>query len=161
MKRERFEGILGLDGPDGYRHFVKPVVDRDEAWGLYDDGWALYALDEGTEALPLWPEQEFAEACAEGDWASFTPKAIPLSELIEVVLPTLSEEGTAVAVFRRPAVRESCPRSRDCCGILRRRSVSTPDHARSAQRRPWLGKVVAVALDRRAREDVPTSIDRA
>ncbi len=102
MKKERFAGILSLKGPDRYRHFVKSVVDRDAAWGLYDDGWALSGLDDNTEALPLWPEKEFAEACADGNWSGYTPRPIPLSELVEVVLPELLEEENAVAVFPTP-----------------------------------------------------------
>lgn len=99
MKKERFEGIIRLEGPDRYRHFVKSVVDRGEAWALYDDGWALTGVDGGTEALPLWPEKEFAEACADGNWSGYAPRSIPLSELMEVVLPELMEDEDAVAVF--------------------------------------------------------------
>jgi hypothetical protein len=102
MKKERFDGIISLNGPDRYRHFVKSVVDRGEAWGLYDDGWALSGVDAGTEALPLWPEQEFAEACSDGNWSGYAARPIPLSELMEVVLPELLDDEDAVAVFPTP-----------------------------------------------------------
>ncbi len=102
MKRQRFAGIVSLDGPDRYRHFVKSVVDREEAWGLYDDGGALSGLDDGVEAFCLWPEQEFAAACARGTWAGSKPEAIPLEDLLEELLPQLMRDGVGVAVFPTP-----------------------------------------------------------
>lgn len=109
MKNERFEGIISLKGPGRYRHFVKSVVDRGEAWGLYDDGWALAGFDDGTEALPLWPEKEFAKVCADGTWSGYAPRSIPLSELVEVVLPELMEDEDGVAVFPTPADKGVIP----------------------------------------------------
>lgn len=102
MKEERFKGIISLDGPKRYDHFVKSVVDREEAWGLYADGWALSGLDDGTEAFCLWPEKEFAAACADREWKEYEPQAIPLEEFIGGLIPKLVEDGVALAVFPTP-----------------------------------------------------------
>lgn len=109
MNNERFKGILNLEGPDRYLHFVKSVVDRDEAWGLHEDGWALSALDDGTQAFPLWPEREFAESCAGEEWAGYTPEAIPLSDLIGELVPKLLRDDICIAVFPTPGDKGVIP----------------------------------------------------
>ena len=110
MKKQRFEGIVNLDGPNRYNHFVKWVVGSEEAWGLYDDGWALIGpSDEATDSFPLWPAEEFAAACAVDDWATYTPTGVPLDELIDELLPKLMEDQVGVAVFPTPDGRSVYP----------------------------------------------------
>lgn len=56
---KRRRGILALDGPRRYAHFIKSVVDREVAWGLRaEGGWALATLENGAEAFPVWPSDE-------------------------------------------------------------------------------------------------------
>ena len=42
------EAVLRLDGPARYQHFLKRVVDTEAAWGLWKDGWALMADENGV-----------------------------------------------------------------------------------------------------------------
>jgi len=80
--------------------FFQLAADWDEVWGLKDAaGWIT---GRSTDALPLWPHSTFAEACARGDWAGSMAEALPVTELLEDLLPLLAEDGLGVAVFPSP-----------------------------------------------------------
>ena len=99
---KQVESVLRLPGPKRYEHFIKQVADREEVWGLYSDGWALAGTDEGEEAFPLWPAKEYAALCATGDWSWSSPKGIPLEDLLEALLPRLTDDHALAGVFPTP-----------------------------------------------------------
>ena len=102
MNPKQIEAVLKLTAPKRYDHFIKVVADREEAWGLYNDGWALAGADDGQQVFPLWPRSEYAEMCAVGDWSEYTAKEIELEVLLEGLLPSLKERGTILGVFYTP-----------------------------------------------------------
>jgi hypothetical protein len=99
---KEIEAVLKLDGPARFAHFVKRVVDEERAWSLWDDGWALMVEDAGTEVLPLWPAREYAERCKHEDWSRYEPREVKLSEILDDLLPSLSDAGLRVGVFPTP-----------------------------------------------------------
>jgi hypothetical protein len=48
MSPREIEEVLKLDGPARFKYFVKWVVAWEHAWGLWDDGWASGADDDGA-----------------------------------------------------------------------------------------------------------------
>lgn len=109
LKPERLAGILSLSGPERYRHFIKYVVDREKAWGLYLEGWALTGIDTELDLFPLWPESDFAALCATREWEGFVPESIPLHELTDILVPQLLRDEVGVAVFPTPDDRGVVP----------------------------------------------------
>jgi hypothetical protein len=105
MNDRRLEAVLGLSGPERVEHFAKVVADREEAWGLYDDGWASSATDDGASAFPLWPAHEYAQLCAVEEWDTYSPRPIALDDLMAGLIPMLREQSAAVAVFQTPQGR--------------------------------------------------------
>lgn len=103
------QAILKLDGPARYGHFVKHVVDCEEAWGLYDDGWAMGADDDGNPTFQMWPAREYAALCATGEWSSYEPAEIPLEDLADELLPKLREDGVGLGIFRTPEGQSVMP----------------------------------------------------
>ena len=99
---KQIESILSLSGEDRYRHFIKAVIDREEMWGLYQNGWAMAAADSGQAVFPLWPYKEYAELCAVDKWAGYKPRSIPVDDVIEILLPKLEKEHALVGVFYTP-----------------------------------------------------------
>lgn len=97
-------GVMALDGPGRAQHAIKRIADFEEVWGLYEDGWASSALDDEPETMmfPIWPDPEYAMACAEAEWVSYEAKAIPLGHFMDVILPNLEEDGSLVSMFRLP-----------------------------------------------------------
>jgi hypothetical protein len=83
------DAVLRLDGPARFSHFIKRVVDSETAWGLWKDGWALMASDDGRQAFPIWPSREYAELCKVDEWSDYEVEEIRLRDLMEELLPKL------------------------------------------------------------------------
>lgn len=103
VNAKQIEAVLALPGSQRFDHFVKVVADWQQAWGLYRDGWALAAADDGVPVFPLWPAKEYAQICAASEWAGHEPTAIPLDTLMDELLPTLKDDGVHVGVFFAPS----------------------------------------------------------
>jgi hypothetical protein len=102
MNPKQIEAVLKLSAPEQYKHFIKVVADRQGAWGLYEDGWALAANEQGQPIFPLWPAKEYAELCAVDNWAGYFPKQIEIVDLLVRLLPSLLESQTLLGVFPTP-----------------------------------------------------------
>ena len=100
--QERIQAVLRLPAARRYTYFLQRAVESGVVWGLDGEGWALALDDAGRDVLPLWPAPEFAALCATRLWEGFQPRAIPLEELLENVLPQLEEEGMPVGIFFTP-----------------------------------------------------------
>lgn len=96
---KRIEALISLPPSGRYEHFIKQAADREEVWGLYNEGWALAATDDRRQVFPVWPKKEFAELAAVDDWSGYTAKSIPLQEFMDVLLPQLKLDNITVGVF--------------------------------------------------------------
>lgn len=102
ISQKQIEAILRLPPPQRYDHFIKRVVGWRKLWGLYSDGWAMSETEDGQSVFPLWPEREYAELCANNDWAGYEPREIELNEFLVELLPLLTERGVHPGVFFIP-----------------------------------------------------------
>ena len=91
--------ILDLTPAERYRYFIEHVRQMSEVWSLYDDGWATSQDKQGNTLLPLWPDKEFAELCITGHWATFKAKAIPMTEVLNNMIPSLRTVDMLPGVF--------------------------------------------------------------
>jgi hypothetical protein len=99
LKEKEKEAVLRLGGIGRYRHCVTRAADEEQLWGLWQDGWAMAGVVGGGEAFPVWPHCDYAELCAQDDWAGYAPKAIALEEWMTRWLPGLQKDERLVAVF--------------------------------------------------------------
>lgn len=113
------QAILKLDGPTRFSHFIKRVVDEEQAWGLWNDGWALMSNDEGIRVFPLWPAAEYAQLHRDGEWAIYEPRAIPLPELLDELVPKLAETGVLPGIFPTPLGKGVTPKAEELASALR------------------------------------------
>lgn len=118
LNPKQMEAVLALDGPKRFRHFVKVVTDRQEVWGLYQDGWALAGGDDGATVFPLWPASDYAQLCAVDDWQSYEPRAIPLHDFLTMLLPKLQQDGVLPGVFYTPAGKGVTPSAEELRAAL-------------------------------------------
>lgn len=102
LSEKEIQSVIRLDGPVRFSYFAKRVVDFEEAWGLWDDGWALMGSNEGATVFPLWPAREYAELSRTGEWENFSPKSITLEELLDTYLPDFMARGIMAGVFPTP-----------------------------------------------------------
>jgi hypothetical protein len=123
MHPKKVENVLAMDSDDRFSYFVRKVADSQKAWGLFNEGWATAADDDGRQAIPFWPEAEFAASCATGEWSSFRPKDIDLGVLLERWLPGMSKDGSRVAVFPTPANRGVLTEPEDLCDALKKEAA--------------------------------------
>jgi len=103
ISQKQISSVVSLKGQQRYEYFVKMVVDREEAWGLYQDGWALAATENGQQVFPLWPAKEYAQLCVNREWMDYVPAPIPLVELMNDLLPKLRADGILPGVFYTPS----------------------------------------------------------
>ena len=106
---KQLEAVLALPGIKRFEHFIKVIADWQEVWGLYQDGWALAAADDGTTVFPLWPAKEYAQVCAANEWTGYEPRSISLSDFTEVLLPKLKLDGVLPGVFFTPTSKGVTP----------------------------------------------------
>ena len=99
MNKNEFNSVVKISAAKRYVYFIKKVVDFEEIWGLYNEGWATTEDDKGRILIPFWPKKEFAEACAIGEWGNYKPIAIGLDEFIEKWLPGMKEDGNLPSIF--------------------------------------------------------------
>ncbi|AXA94509.1 DUF2750 domain-containing protein [Massilia sp. YMA4] len=109
MNPKQIAAVFALPPVERFEHFVKVVADRQKAWGLYQDGWAMAGTAEGDMVFPLWPQREYAEACALDAWAGYTATEIPLHDLMHVLLPRLRTDGVLPGVLPTPSSKGTTP----------------------------------------------------
>jgi hypothetical protein len=101
---KELEAIIRLPAPKRYDYSIKRVADRNEIWGLKcADGWVVAADDDGTELVPVWPDQRFAALSAADEWAGCEPAAIPLPVWLERWINGMQNDRRQVAVFPIPS----------------------------------------------------------
>ncbi|CEH33436.1 DUF2750 domain-containing protein [Romboutsia lituseburensis] len=93
-----YKDVLQMSESDKYRYFNTTVAYYEELWGLYDDGWATIEGDEGV-TIPLWPDKQYADICAKGDWETYTAKRIDLYEFLNKWVPEMEKDNIKPAVF--------------------------------------------------------------
>lgn len=103
INQKQIEAVTALLGLKRYEHFVKVVADWEEVWGLYQDGWALAATDDGKQVFPLWPAKEYAELCTDKEWAGYKPESFSLEDFMYVLLPKLKDDNILPGIFYTPS----------------------------------------------------------
>jgi hypothetical protein len=102
ITKEQIKSILALPPDQRYMHFIKVVCDWEEVWGLYHDGWAMAATDDGHKVFPVWPAKEYAELCAKDEWEDYEPESFTLDEFRSTLLPTLQKDEVMPGIFYTP-----------------------------------------------------------
>jgi hypothetical protein len=97
---KEFSAVTGLPADKRMAYFVGKVADWEEAWSVGNEsGWALMALDDGREAVPLWPAEMFASSFCVKDWSDRKAKSIGLDDLMTKWIPGMRGDSRLVAVF--------------------------------------------------------------
>ncbi|WP_061250474.1 DUF2750 domain-containing protein [Leptospira interrogans] len=102
ISQKQIEAIIALSGPIRYKHFIKTIADREEVWGLFNDGWALATTDDNERVFPLWPAIEYAQLCAANEWADYKPVSFSLTSFMDELLPNLKNDGVLAGIFFTP-----------------------------------------------------------
>jgi hypothetical protein len=102
LRPEELDRLAQLSPEQRGAWMLDDCARHEEAWILRDEhGWVLVKLGNAPAgrspyALPLWPRQEMAAMAARD--AGDQPELLSLEDLIEEVLPEVSERGWQVVV---------------------------------------------------------------
>ena len=101
--------IQQYDAEKRYQYLIKEAVSQRELWILMDEHGCVMLNTEDEDCVPVWPNQEFAQAWATGEWAECKPESISLNkwhsrwtqgleddELALVIFPNENEDGLIV-----------------------------------------------------------------
>ncbi|KLV10420.1 MULTISPECIES: DUF2750 domain-containing protein [Photobacterium] len=101
--------IQNYDSEKRYQYLLKEVVANREIWILTDEHGCVMLNTEDDDCVPVWPNREFAEAWATGDWESCKAESISLNkwhsrwtygladdQLAVVVFPNVDEDGLVI-----------------------------------------------------------------
>jgi len=103
------ETIQRYDAEKRFKYLVKEVVANRQIWILIDEHGCVMLNTDDEDCVPVWPNKEFAEAWATGEWDSCKAEAISLNkwhsrwthgleddELAIVIFPNQDEDGLVV-----------------------------------------------------------------
>ena len=99
MNQHEFQAVISQPASVRYEYFIKKVVDYEELWGLYNDGWATAQDDMGNILIPFYSNEKFAEAFAKNEWEGCRPKKIELGDFLEKWLPGMKSDAVKPSIF--------------------------------------------------------------
>lgn len=102
INKSKVNNVINSSAEERYSYFIRKVADFEEVWGLYNEGWAMLEDNKEQNIIPFWPEEAFAQLCAEGVWESYQPKPIELNNFIEKWLPGMEKDGKSAGIFYNP-----------------------------------------------------------
>jgi hypothetical protein len=91
--------VQAMSPGERFAWFVRKAADLERVWGLHAEGWATTDDGRGGVALAVWPDRDFAAACASGQWAGHVPRPISLEDFLTQWLPDLAALSRSVTVF--------------------------------------------------------------
>ncbi|HFQ4859496.1 TPA: DUF2750 domain-containing protein [Vibrio vulnificus] len=109
LSHDQIRTINSYDQEQRLRYCVKEIVAQRQVWILTDEHGCVMLNTEEEECVPVWPNREFAEEWATGDWQACQAESISLNkwhsrwtrgleddELSVVVFPSINEEGVVL-----------------------------------------------------------------
>lgn len=82
-----------------FGYLLKEVINNDEIWILTDQHGSVMLNSDDEDCLPIWPNKEFAQAWATGEWQTCLAESISLKKWFSHWLPGLEDDELAIVVF--------------------------------------------------------------
>ena len=99
LSQQQLDEISAMPPEQRLRYFINQVVAEKQVWILTDEHGAVMLTTEDEDCIPVWPQKEFAQMWATGEWQGFEPKAIDLNHWMQKWTPGLEDDEIAVVVF--------------------------------------------------------------
>ncbi|OLQ70785.1 hypothetical protein BIT28_15320 [Photobacterium proteolyticum] len=109
LDSSQITAIQAYDAEKRYKYLVKEVVSNRQIWILTDEHGCVMLNTDDEDCVPVWPNKEFAESWATGEWEYCKAEAISLNkwhsrwthgleddELAVVIFPNQDEDGLVV-----------------------------------------------------------------
>jgi hypothetical protein len=82
-----------------FQYFLREAIKNSEVWLLTDEHGCMMLNSEDDDCVPVWPNEEFAQTWATGDWQSCKAEAISLDVWLSRWTNGLDEDELSVVVF--------------------------------------------------------------
>ena len=82
-----------------FQYFIREVIKNNHVWILTDEHGCMMLNSEDEDCVPVWPNQEFANTWATGDWQLCKPEAIDLDIWLTRWTQGLEDDQLSVVVF--------------------------------------------------------------
>jgi len=99
LSAETINNIEKYDDQKRLTYFLKEVVVNNEIWILTDKHGCVMLNNEDEDCVPVWPNEEFAQSWATGEWQGFNPTAISLAKWHSRWSHGLADDEISVVVF--------------------------------------------------------------
>lgn len=96
---KKIEAVCALSARDRLAYFIRKITDFEALWGCFENGRIVLGSDKNRQAVPFWPELEFAEDYVKRNKLSAKPKEIELSIFLDRWLPGMEKDGAKIAIF--------------------------------------------------------------
>lgn len=99
LTSDEFVAISKLQPEPRFEYALDKIIENGILWGLFgDNGWLLLKAEDDA-CLPVWPNEEFAQAWEKDDFPDCKPKPIELADWLSQWLPGMEKNGTLVLMF--------------------------------------------------------------
>ena len=99
LEQAQVKQILQLDDSQRATYFFKEAAATNQLWILTDEHGCVMLNTEDEDCVPVWPNQEFAEAWATDEWQNCQPEAISLNKWFSRWSHGLADDELALVVF--------------------------------------------------------------
>ncbi|NQZ80223.1 MAG: DUF2750 domain-containing protein [Colwellia sp.] len=97
------EQIQAYDDEKRATYFFKEVVLNNKIWILTDEHGCVMLNTEEDDCIPVWPNEEFAQAWATDEWQACQAESISLNKWFSRWSHGLADDQLAVVVFPNQA----------------------------------------------------------
>jgi hypothetical protein len=99
LEPEKVKQILQMDDAQRAVYFVNETVTQKQLWILTDEQGCVMLNTEDEDCVPVWPNEEFAQAWATEQWQDCRPEAISLNKWFSRWTHGLADDELAIVVF--------------------------------------------------------------
>ncbi len=93
------EQILQSDDEQRARYFFKEAVATKQIWILKDEHGCVMLNTDEEDCVPVWPNEQFAQAWATDEWQDCQAESISLNKWFSRWTHGLAEDELALVVF--------------------------------------------------------------
>lgn len=102
LEQSRISEILKFDAEQRLKYLLKQITSNKQVWLLTDEHGSVMLTTDEEDCIPVWPNKEFAEQWATGEWQGFEAKPIPLDDWYKKWTRGLETDELSVVVFPLP-----------------------------------------------------------
>ncbi len=99
LTQTQINDTLALSDEQRVQYLIKEVVSNKEIWILMDEHGCVMLNTDEEDCVPVWPNQEFANAWATGEWKHCQPEAISINKWLSRWTVGLEDDELALVVF--------------------------------------------------------------